>query len=648
MLSSRSKEILKMLILAQQPLRIKNLAQDFQVSERTIKYDLDGVRTWLKEHNILIHSQPNRGIWVECDEEESQNMLEWLHMHGSQDIFLHQNERARFIALELICQDGYLRINDLSEILAVSRNTIIGDLEEVERFCSRWQLVFERKVRVGLRITGQELHVRLAIEQLMHEILSGYEMLKIVQSITQEHDVPSFALSFYQWLKLDERDQQLVKQTINSLAHRVSNDLSIYFSDRLLISLLIRISIVIQRLCHGTDHLLDRFEISLIHQFSIFEYFQQDMKVLFDQLGLPITDKEVAFICMPTIRMVIDPTALDDVTGDAQQNEMFAVTKRLIEAVSSRLEIPFNEDRTLLESLFAHMSDRVVKYRNGVLDPNPLTDEIIRMFPGLFTTLKQICIEHLKDYQLFLTNSDIAYIVLHFQAAFERIKDREQFRVLLVCGTGRGSATLLKTYLEKEMRNLHIVGLCSSIEVNQFLQKTEVDLIISVIPIQASVPVVEISALPTKNDKDKVKVALRKIQEEMQGKKVGNEQRKRLQTSSKQFPEIPIEITSKVENLTQEVILQGFEIGMKLTTQFVHLLPGNRQQGLLLHILLMLNRLRFGTPYMEYEAEGLQESKHMQRYRLALEEFFNQEQLQIPSSEVSAIMRYFTEERSIQ
>lgn len=671
MLSSRSREIIKTLVLAPEPLRIKEVAQVFQVSERTVKYDLEHIRAWLKERNIPLLSQPNKGIWLECEGQIKNQIIDWLQNHRANEIFLHQNERARYIALELLCEVRYLRIKDFTESLLVSRNTIISDLEKVERFCSYWQLHLERKLRVGLRIVGTELQRRLALEQLMLDLLDGAQMFQLVQSISQEQDSMALIMPIFQRLKIREEEAYRLKEALNRVVLRIGKELRIHLSDRVLISLLIRMGIVVQRLRSGYSNQLDTLEISAIHQFSIFAYFQNELQVLSEQLSLPITEKEIAFICMPTIGMIVDPHAYEYTVDSYEQAEIYALTDELIQAVTDKYGIRFREDPGLMEHLFAHLSDRIVKYRNGVLDPNPLTDDIIRTYPSLFTVLKQICLEKFAKYQILLSNSDIAYIVLHFQASQERLAGHRQVRTLIVCGTGRGVARFLQTHLEKEIKTLQVVGLCSSLEVDSFLQSRSVDLIVSVIPLQAKVPVVQINALPTKQDREKLQSVLnvvkaKQLEEasqagEWQSIKEKSHTAKQLSSpvdscndpfssrertnSSLLVKNISSAMAQEMEHMTQDIILQGFEIGMKLTSRFADLLPEKRQQGLLLHVLLMVNRLSHGSSYLNYETSGLQESCHMKAYRQELIQFFEQERLTVPTSELTAIMRYFTEER---
>ncbi|PGS54246.1 HTH domain-containing protein [Bacillus sp. AFS041924] len=49
---------------ARSSVRIRDLSNEFQVSTRTIKYDLENVRSWFKDQSVLLHSQTNKGLWV--------------------------------------------------------------------------------------------------------------------------------------------------------------------------------------------------------------------------------------------------------------------------------------------------------------------------------------------------------------------------------------------------------------------------------------------------------------------------------------------------------------------------------------------------------------------------------------------------------
>lgn len=54
MLSEREYKILLKLLKFTQPIRIKDLSREFNVSPRMIKYDLDHIKDWLAKYELQI------------------------------------------------------------------------------------------------------------------------------------------------------------------------------------------------------------------------------------------------------------------------------------------------------------------------------------------------------------------------------------------------------------------------------------------------------------------------------------------------------------------------------------------------------------------------------------------------------------------
>src|SRR5690606_23798200 len=59
-----------------------------------------------------------------------------------------------------------------------------------------------------------------------------------------------------------------------------------------------------------------------------------------------------------------------------------------------------------------------------------------------------------------------------------------------------------------------------------------------------------------------------------------------------------------VERLSQDVIYKGFELSQAITAAFREHLTEQAASGLMLHIMLMVNRLTFGSSYVEWQTEA--------------------------------------------
>jgi galactitol-specific phosphotransferase system IIB component len=322
--------------------------------------------------------------------------------------------------------------------------------------------------------------------------------------------------------------------------------------------------------------------------------------------------------------------------------DIYQAAKELTEAVSSRMLAPLYDDQELGRLLFAHLDDSLNRYRQGVLFANPLTEEIRRSYSRMFDAVKRSCEEVFWHRGVYWLDADIAYLVLHFQAGYDRWLEQKKADALVVCGTGRGTSRFLKTYLESELRSLRVVGLCSSTEVEKYLASRRVDVIISVLPVKADVPVVIVCPLPTRQDISQIQNCLETLLLE-----VDNRQQEAPARKDAWFPTLTSDLNPKdlplVERLSQDVICKGYEISHNIVAAFRDCLTDQTASGLTLHLLLMVNRLAFGSPYQEeWDSSAEAESNEWKAWREKLNQLMAEVDLHVPPSEVTSIMRYFS------
>lgn len=134
MLSAREFYLTNKLLNTKAPIRIKDLSIEFGVSTRAIKYDLENVRKWFKLQGRTVNSQTSKGIWLQCSDRERAELRRILAQFKRSQIYPDQTMRVRRIILSLLWTNEYKTAAQLSEMLAVSRNTILSDLNHVDEF----------------------------------------------------------------------------------------------------------------------------------------------------------------------------------------------------------------------------------------------------------------------------------------------------------------------------------------------------------------------------------------------------------------------------------------------------------------------------------------------------------------------------------
>lgn len=634
-LTSRSHAFLKVILDSAHPLKIKDVAREFQVSERTIKYDLENIRHWLKEHHVTLHSQPNKGIWISEAEEVRQGLRDKLYGQGSRDLFLHQKERAKHLSLILLLSDGYQRLHDLADHVGVSRNTVVADVKEAERLLAGWHLELVTKQRYGIRVEGSERQKRYALESLFHDLLDGAAMYRLVQGVLPEHVLVAGAGPLLERWLVSQGELGEVTRMTKTLVEQLDKTLT----DRSLISMMIRLSIVILRVKSGHYVPADEADVAEAAQWSECSLFSREVHRLCRRLGIEMPEHEIAYACLP---LLATEQVRVKTRATRQPLDIYQAARELTKAVGTLVQAPLLDDPELGEHLFAHLNDRLTRYLQGVLYPNPLTEEIRRSYARMFDAVKRACEDVFWPQGIYLLDADIAYLVLHFQAGYDRWLEQKKARALVVCGTGRGTSRFLKTHLEGEVRALRVVGLCSSTEVEKYLASRKVDVIISVVPLKTEVPLVIVNPLPTRQDISRIHACLETLQ--LGGEPAALQQE--TNNANSWLPLLGTDLNPRdvplVERLSQDVICKGYEISQNLIAAFREHLTDQAANGLMLHVLLMVNRLAFGSPYEEWDANGGEENGPYAGWRARVNAIMQEAQISVPQSEVTAILRYFS------
>lgn len=132
-MNKRSREILLGLMDLEKSFRIHELAEKFQVSERTIRNDINDVNDFLEQHELSAIKLGSNGILlVEDDIELAANLFNQNDFYTYR---LSKEERKVLIEAILIQASGYTTLNNMAELLYVSRATVINDLESVKQIC---------------------------------------------------------------------------------------------------------------------------------------------------------------------------------------------------------------------------------------------------------------------------------------------------------------------------------------------------------------------------------------------------------------------------------------------------------------------------------------------------------------------------------
>lgn len=604
MLTIRGFQLLTKLLETDGSIFLKDLSEEFDVSTRMIKYDFEDVKDWLDKQGIKVLSHPTKGIWITCTKKKRLKIIQALPDIKRNDVYLNQEARVEEMILFMLVNPKYITASAFSERLAVSRNTSLNDIKKIDDFLKPWKIELERKHGTGYRLIGEELPQRLLFEHLLHLDLTNSDVFKIMNRVTSRNTLGEGLMLFTDILPIYKVVEGQMAKLFSSKPKHVLHDSDV-------MRILFRLTISITRIDSGFT--LNNYRI--INNVDQNSLTAQLMEKIFKKMHYPLFEEEYRYVS-------------GEIDNNLNQIDIVKVTREIIQYVSDKQGVYYHKDPKLYNNLFAHLSLRFQKGKINFTENNPFTKELKREYSSLFTNIQDACQMYLAPQTVSVPDSFVSLIVLHFILSFEKIFDQKgKIRALYVCSTGRGVARLIKNRVEREVYDIEVANYCSIMEVDDVCKQEEIDLIISVFPIETDLPLVIVDSLPNKRDIETIK---NKVQELIGYKKF--EFNNLLESSDEKTLSQDSEFTS------QEIILKGFVINQDIQLAFKDKIQTSKKQALMLHIFLMIHRYYFEKQYdnYSYATNHAHEKVTIEK----IKDILGAHKIQTHESEVVAILQY--------
>ena len=163
-MNKRTVAIIDDIAKSSQDLSIAILAEKYDVSQRTIRNDINAINEVLSENGIDFLSLESGGVI-----RKPERFAEILPMVGMGDFYsykLSKDERKMIASAMLVNSVGYITLSTIADNLMVSRATIINDLDEIKQLIKDANLEVISHPNKGLRVDGNESDKRWLLFQL--------------------------------------------------------------------------------------------------------------------------------------------------------------------------------------------------------------------------------------------------------------------------------------------------------------------------------------------------------------------------------------------------------------------------------------------------------------------------------------------------
>ncbi|MGX7202899.1 transcriptional antiterminator [Enterococcus plantarum] len=618
-LSKREIKILLLLLDLEDSVTTKELAETFEVSVRTIKYDLENVRDWFKDQNVLLKTRRNKGIWLEIPDSERLTLKNEIIEVERFETYPDQELRANQLIFRLLLASKCLTSQELADDLQVSRNTIISDLDRVEELAQMYELTLNRQSRQGFSIIGEESKIRLLMEYITQKEITEYDIYQIMSYFVQSGQ---------------QRKMQEVHVGVNTIFQKIYQvalkemtgllDPSLFdqFNYAEILSITLRVAIASSRI--QLHHTVGGYKMltnqNVLQQKRELPFLL--MKKVFDHYELPLLADEYFYI-------------YSDVFVANNQQDIVGLTEKLIKDVSKEVNFPFYRDRQLFTNLFAHLSLRLTKKHLFINEYNPFVDDIKAKYPQLFSAIQLASQSDIVGSALLINDSFIAYIALHFLVAYEKnLHEINVVRIVYVCSTGLGVTSLIEQKILEEVSNVEIAGFASVLNAVDVIEEKNPDLVLSIFPIEiVNRPFVKVNPLPTEADIHSIQEEVNKILAHTQSGKV-----------PRLIPRQQIKETQGIEAESRDIVVRTYVIYEELLKAFAEKLTQEYKEAFLLHVMLMVHRITFDSQY-ENEGNIVKETLLAQQELVEhIERIFAKNELMVNQAEITALLNYIREE----
>lgn len=447
----------------------EELAARLGVSTRSIRNYIQSIQDFFKSQKLSsILAVSDGGITFTGNAEEIGSLLEAA---VDNDFYLYRlspEERAQIILLQLLLNNDYCNLYELSEKFNVSRTTLLKDMEQVKRFLSLYGASFAPSMNKGYLLLVGELQRREIILRIIQSSMGA------VFSLQRE-------VNIYERFLYDEWNLEEYFPVIKDLLLKTEQQYDLDVNDASFEELLFALSLIVARL--RTQNLIEEdgcdekaFQNLLVYDLA--EYVLHKLSLHYD---FTYNEGEVRFLAS---RFYYNRFYNHPYIENARDVRLHMALISFLIRIGDDLSIPVHADTKIVNQLESHLSDIDKAHTEGVLLENDYTDQMIGEYPDIYQLIRH----HLPILEAAsghpYSRDDTAVILIYLVVAINRhYKNNLPPRVILVCHTGIGTANFLAEQLNSFF-NIRIVAVTSNHKLADVKKTYDYDLILSTVSLQ--------------------------------------------------------------------------------------------------------------------------------------------------------------------
>ncbi|RSJ55788.1 putative licABCH operon regulator [Streptococcus gordonii] len=455
------------------------LAQMLNVSDRTIRSDIESINTEYQREIIF----SNKRLGYKLDEHAISEME--LETHNI--IPQTPQERCIWIIKELLFNSRELNLYDLESRVFISGYSIENDLGRIKKMIKDYHLNLKRSKNF-VELIGEENEKRKLYRKLLtDEVQGNFTNLNILATLFSDFD----------FLKISD----IFTGTCYEYDYQIK--------ESLFPIVMIHAGVAIERIISGNyaeniDLPDESFTETLEYQLS------QDFFARVEQ-GCQIHSVENEIIKFAIL--LCSSNSQQDFT---QKKEIREIVVAVLAKINDNFDIDFSGDEALVSGLGNHISSLIERQKTNTSMSNVYLREIKRKYPLVFEMAVhagEVLSERLEKK---VGENELSFIALHLGAAYDRVNSPSKYRAVVIIPNNQ---MLSKPFIDKI--NSHFEDRMTIVFNYKIFDERQVraispDLIISTVSLkhQIKIPTLQLSLLFDYEDESKIFQLLNQLDKE--------------------------------------------------------------------------------------------------------------------------------------
>jgi len=516
------------------------ILKELNININTFRKDIPQIEGLLRENGLSLINQRKTGLRIVGSAENIENLRKKLNSLGNKT--LPRKKKIWYIAETILLSERIPTIEDLCEILDISRPTVIECIKEVNNWLSDKGIILLSKPGFGYFIKGKEEDIRDAFVEAF-ENFSDVEFQKMARAFTEGNFKLKLGI-------LENTDLGTMGKFIEDVQAQIGRR----FTDEDALALAITVALSVRRIKKGHAITFETKEVRAILSNPISPVIRNSISVVENQFQVKFTDSDVAYL---VLKFVSSKTQRIEGIGNCIATLRFKqIAEEIVQLTNELLGSTINKEDEFVSMLAYHLESTITKINIGAKMENPALGEVKKEYPIAYAVAERVSKRIEDSFHLQIPDEEKGYIAMYVAICLEKVRQPRKKKVAVICPMGLVTSKLLYYQLMNEIPEIEIVQVGAIKELEEGKIQQMVDLIISTVPVyNVNIPHVVVSPMLQQEDKKRIREMLKTGR----GNLMGNIGEEGMFDKSLIFPQISVNSSREViELLESALVKQGF------------------------------------------------------------------------------------------